>query len=184
MLPIISWTGLSCIICAAFDGEQIFLLGGESLGAIDRHQGFALGHLAADEIHEDLLEPAFELAVHLRDSGLVERDARHGAQRTRDTLVVRGAVLHADELLLFGRDLHSAFGQAIGLAVVARLVPGEYGDQFHAAIGCDAGLVALVPGMHRVHPVERLLFRGRRFGVPASEAVAAGPGGADQDQRK
>ena len=158
------------------DGQQILLLRGERFGTVDGEQRVALVHLLAGEIDEHLVDPSFQLAVHLGDLGFVQRHARHGADGALHGLVLHRAVFHADQLLLFGRDLHAAFGQLVGAPLVARLLAGEDRDQFHVAIGRDAGDFALVPGMHRVHPVKRLALAGGRLGVPAAVPVAAGPG--------
>ena len=159
-----------------FDGQQILLLGGQRFRTVDGEQRVALVHLLAGEIDEHLVDPSFQLAVHFGDLGFVQRHARHGADGALHGLVLHRAVFHADELLLFGRDLHAAFGQFVGAPLVARLFAGVDRDQLHVAIGRDAGDLALVPGVHRVHPIERLALTGGRLGVPAAVTVAAGPG--------
>ena len=127
---------------ASFDGEDVLLLRGEGLGAVDGEQRIALLDQLAGEIDEDLVDPAVQLAVHFGDTPFVERDARGGTDGVGHGFVFDGAVLHADELLFLGRDFDGAVGQA-GIGVgVALFVAGVDGHQLHAAIGGDAGLLA------------------------------------------
>src|ERR1041384_5312780 len=126
-----------------FEREQVFLMGRERFRAVKREQRVARLDLFAREIDEHLVDPAFELGLHLGDPGLVESDAGGGADLVGYGLVLGASILDTHELLLFGGDVHGAGRTTILVLLLFALVNG---GEFHAAIWRDAGFVGLVPG--------------------------------------
>ena len=162
------------------EGEQILLLGGQRFGTVDGEQRLALANLPAGEIGEDLVDPAFQAALDFRNARFVERHAGRGADRIGDSFVFGGAVGHADELLLLGRDPDGPGRKRFG----GRRGVGVDRNQLHAAIGRDARLVGFVLRVHGVHPIQDLA-RGRagRGGPsePPGVNVSAGESGGNQE---
>ena len=83
VLAPISCMALSCIVRCALHGQQVLLLRGERFRAVDGEQRVALAHLLAGEIDEHLVDPAFQLGLHLGDAGFVQRHPRRGANGAR-----------------------------------------------------------------------------------------------------
>ena len=124
--------------------------------------------------------------MHLGDLAFRRSDLGDGADGVGRGCVLRRAVLHADQLLLFGRDLHIRLLLARSYFPASPVVDR---DQFHVAIGRDAALVGLVPGMHRIDPVEDFssgASGGRGACAPAVDYGAAEEGagnGKNHDER-
>ncbi len=68
---------------AGLEGQQVLLLGGHQLGAVDGQQRLAAPHQLADEVHVELLDVALELGVHVVHAALVGRHPAHRAHAAR-----------------------------------------------------------------------------------------------------
>src|SRR6266508_4795260 len=98
-------------LVAAFEREQVLLLRLPEFRAVDADERLPFTDLFAGEVHEDLFNPAFDARMNARDLRLVPGQTPNRAQGSADGFELRRAVSHADQLLLFRRNLKSAFGQ-------------------------------------------------------------------------
>jgi hypothetical protein len=91
--------------------QQVFLLGGDQFGAVDRQQRLSFDHEAAGEIGKKLFHPAADLGRNGADPL-----SSYSMRPTVRMIISRGRVFHfaeldADHLLPFGRYLHTSRGQ-------------------------------------------------------------------------
>ena len=117
-------------------GNQVFLLRGDHVRAVEREDRLALLHHLAHEIDVDLFHEPGNLDVNVRDLRFVGNDLRRGAYVAHHRLLLHRRGPYAHHLLLARRDVDGS-----GRHVLAAAVVGILGHQVHAAVGSGARLV-------------------------------------------
>ena len=156
--------------------QQVLLLGGQQLRAVEGEQRLALRHEHARGVHVQPAHEAVELHVHVHEARLVEGHGAHRAHRAVQRRRLGGRQAHADQLLpaeveLHGRARRPGVRPIRRRRVVAVIVAGgaELGflHERHAALRtAERGILAAHLGVHRAH-----VHVGRRgAGVPEGRA--------------
>ena len=109
----------------ALHGDQVFLLRGDEIGAVNIHQRLALLHRLARGVDVELLDPALEPRRHGVQAPLVRLHDAHRAHGSRQFAHCRSFRAHAELLHLVDVDFHQR-------AAVGRLLSFIDGHVVHA----------------------------------------------------
>ena len=96
----------------ALQGEQILGLGGDQLRTVEREEFLALGDPLPRGVHEELVDPAFQLDVDMGQAAFIDLHLAHGADRPVQGPSLGEFELHPDRLEALGAQRHRIlFGQ-------------------------------------------------------------------------